>query len=201
MRLPAKAVSLVVAATTVAATGLIAVIHGGQATSETAAVSSELCIVAPPTPYDARSGLPMHAPRSIPADARCPVCGMYPARSPRWAAQLVFNDGAAHFFDSPINLFVFISKVERFSKGYSASDVAASYVTDFGSGQWTEARRAVFVHGSNAMGPMRDGDLPAFADRQAAEAFAKNRGGKVLSFQQITPEILRQLDRNVHHHH
>lgn len=201
MHLRAKAVLLLVVATTAALAGLIALTYEGQAAPDPAAVANELCIVAPPTPYDARSGVSIFAPRPVPVDARCPVCGMYPARSPRWAAQLIFKDGAAHFFDSPINLFVFLDKVERYNKGYRASDVAASYATDFGTVQWIDARRAFFVHGSSIFGPMRDSDLPAFADRKVAEAFARGRGGKVLTFGEITPDVLRSLNRNVHHRH
>ena len=55
----------------------------------------EICIVAPPTPYDPASGLPPEAPRPVPPDARCPVCGMFPARNPRWAAQIIYIDYSA----------------------------------------------------------------------------------------------------------
>lgn len=62
------------------------------------AMGDDVCVVAPATPYDANSGLPMGAAREVPADARCPVCGMFPARSRSWAAQVIFADGDAHFF-------------------------------------------------------------------------------------------------------
>ncbi len=64
--------------------------------AEPAAAPQEVCIVAPPQPYDPASGLALHAPRPVPVDARCPVCGMYPARNPDWAAQLVFANGDTH---------------------------------------------------------------------------------------------------------
>ncbi|MGL4807201.1 MAG: nitrous oxide reductase accessory protein NosL, partial [Giesbergeria sp.] len=44
-----------------------------------AALEPDVCIVAPPTPYVSTSGLPMDAARPVPADVRCPVCGMFPA--------------------------------------------------------------------------------------------------------------------------
>ena len=201
MRLPARLVSLAGAAATIAVAAAVVLSYGMQAAADVDPVTNDLCIVAPATPYDAASGLPMFAPRPVPADARCPVCGMYPARAPRWAAQLIFRDGAAHYFDSPINLFVFLNKVERYSKAYARSDVAASFVTDFESGRWVEARHAFFVHGSRVFGPMRDADLPAFASRVAAERFTRSRGGKVLTYGQVTPEVLQALNRNVHHRH
>ena len=83
--------------------------------------------------------------RPIPTDARCPVCGMYPARFPRWAAQIIFKDGAAHFFDSPVDLFMFLDKPARFGTERNVADAAAIYVADFRSGTWLAAREAVFV--------------------------------------------------------
>lgn len=161
----------------------------------------DYCIVAPALPYDPGSGLGRFDPRSVPADARCPVCGMYPARFPHWAAQAIFHDGAAQFFDSPVNLHVFLNDVARYSSGYGSADIAATFVTDVTSGNWTDSTSAHYVHGSDALGPMRDGNLPAFSEREAAERFAAERGGTVLSADQLTPEILRSLTHSVHHHH
>ena len=42
---------------------------------------AEVCLDAPPSAYDPASGLALSAARPIPVDARCPVCGMSPARS------------------------------------------------------------------------------------------------------------------------
>jgi copper chaperone NosL len=52
---------------------------------------------------------------------------------------------------------------------------------------WIDARSAWYVHGSSrrgAMGPT----LASFAERTAAEKFAEEYGGTVLSFEQVTPE-------------
>jgi len=203
MRLPGKRLSLGIALLAIAVAAAVVVLlpHGERAATDPDLVTNELCIVAPATPYDPASGLAMLAPRPIPADARCPVCGMYPARFPRWAAQSIFRDGAAHYFDSPINLFVFLQRVDRYSNGYTVDDVAVSFVTDFETGQWIEAQDAFFVHGSSAFGPMRDADLPAFASREAADALTRSRGGKALAFTEVTPELIQSLNRSVHHHH
>lgn len=164
-------------------------------------IENELCIVAPATPWDPASGTPPHAAKSIPADARCPVCGMYPARAPHWAAQVVFRDGASHFFDSPLDLFVFLQRADRSHARHTREDVAVSYVTDFETRQWIEAPRAFFVQGSTVLGPMRDTDLPAFATRESAREFARSRGGAVLAFEQVGPELIRSMNRNTHHLH
>lgn len=165
-------------------------------------VGNDLCIVAPATPYDPSSGLASDAPRPIPAEARCPVCGMYPARYPRWAAQTIFKDGATHYFDSPANLFDFLRRVDHYDRRYTLNDVVVSYVRDHASGQWVDARNAFFVHGSTAAGPMRNADLPAFASRSAAENFARRYGGETLTPAQVTPEVLQALrSRSIDHRH
>ena len=156
-------------------------------------IEPEVCVVAPPLPHDPASGLALHAPRPVPADARCPVCGMFPARQPLWAGQAVYRDGAAHFFDSPVDLMQFLTAVERYSAGRSAADVHTSWVTDAAGRGWVELTKAWFVHGSDALGPMRRGELPAFADEAGAAEFASRRGGRVLTFEAVTPAILKSL--------
>lgn len=201
MRLPVKLLLLAGGVSAVAIAAYLLRAPDKQAVHNPDQVTNELCIVAPATPYDAASGLDMLAPKSIPTDVRCPVCGMYPARFPRWAAQTVFKDGASHYFDSPVDLIAFLQKIDRFNKSYTQEDIAVSYVTDFETGQWIEIGKAFFVHGSTALGPMRTADLPAFSTRQSADAFSRNRNGKVLNFMQITPELIQSMNRNVHHLH
>lgn len=161
----------------------------------------DICIVAPPHAYDPASGLAMTAAREVPAQARCPVCGMYPARNRRWAAQVIFHDGDAQFLDSPLSLFQYLQQVSRYTPGRHASDIAAIYVSDQDSGQWLEADQAIFVHGSSLMGPMRSGNLPAFASEAQAQAFINQRGGSIMSaarLRQRLPDDLQALTPHVH---
>lgn len=112
------------------------------------ALEPDMCLVASPKPYDPALGLPLGSPRAVSADARCPVCGMYPARAPAWAAQVIFFNGDAQFFDSPQSLFTYLHDVSRYTAGHTADQIIASYVSDADSG--------------------RTGNLPAFADVAAA---------------------------------
>ncbi len=202
MRLRAKLILLAAVVTAIAiAAAYLLLPLGKQAGDSADLVENELCIVAPATLYDPASGQPLHAAKSIPLDARCPICGMYPARTPHWAAQVVFQDGASHFFDSPVDLFVFLQRTDRSTARHTREDIAVSYVTDFETRQWIEAQRAFFVQGSAVLGPMRGADLPAFSTRESAREFARNRGGTVLAFEQIGPGLIRSLNRNTHHLH
>ena len=162
----------------------------------------DICIVAPPVPYDQASGLPMHAARAVPADARCPVCGMFPARFSGWAAQVIFDNGDAQFFDSPLSLFMYLQNPGRYSPGRSASQIVARYVTDASSRQWIDAHNAWYVHGSTATGPMRLGNFPAFQLKDDALQFAHSRGGRVLAFGAVDGSVVDPLaQKGLHHMH
>lgn len=164
-----------------------------------AALEDAYCVVAPPTRFDPAWGVGLLEPRAIPADARCPVCGMFPARSREWAAQLVFANGDTQFFDSPLTLWVYLHDVGRFAPGRTAAEVGAVWVSDASNGRWINAREAFYVHGSNALGPMRAGNFPPFANEADARAFAKARGGAVLRADALTPALLDRMIRPHRH--
>ncbi len=165
------------------------------------APSDEVCIVAPPLPWDSASGLPKLAPRAIPAEARCPVCGMFPARQPRWAAQVIFDDGATQFLDSPLSLFHYLQRVSRYTPGRSAAEIAAVHVRDWDSGEWLALEQALFVHGSRQRGPMRAGNLPAFADAAAARRFIAREGGISFNAAQLRRGLPAELQQLSPHRH
>lgn len=176
-------------------------VQPAPAPAATPALETDVCVVAPPTPYDPALGQPLSAARTVPLDARCPVCGMYPARSPEWAAQVIFSNGDAQFFDSPLSLFTYLQNVSRYTAGHSADQIVASYVSDAGSGRWVAALSAIYVQGSSARGPMRAGNLPAFAEAAAAQRFASTRGGVLLRASEITPDVLLRLSDAASHGH
>lgn len=153
-------------------------------------------LVAMPTVAAAADLSPQYVQRS----ARCPVCGMYPYRTPNWTGQIVFNDQTATSFDSPVDMFRFLNNMLLFDKQHKPADIGAIYVADYGTKAWADARKAFFVHGSTARGPMNDPNLPAFATREAADAFAKANGGKVLAFREVTREIIKSLNTSSHNH-
>jgi len=192
---------VIAAALSLAALLLIALPLTRPSPNQMGAVPDDICVMAPPQAYDPAWPQAMLAARAIPKDARCPVCGMYPARTPQWAGQLIFSNGDAHFFDSPLSLYLYLNAVPRYSPGRSASEIAATYVTDTETGQWTPAGQAFYVHGSTALGPMRNGNLPAFANKRAAEQFAQQRGGTVRVAGDITPALLSALDTRPAHTH
>ncbi len=78
-------------------------------------------------------------------------------------------------------------------------DIAAIYVSDMGAApswaepgpdNWTDARTASFVVGSDAQGGMGGAEAVPFADKAKAEAFAEAHGGAVFAFDAIPPEAI-----------
>lgn len=161
----------------------------------------EVCIVAPLTPYDPASGLAPLAARPLPDDVRCPVCGMFAARHPRWAAQAIFDDGAAQFFDSPAHLFLYLQGLDRYQRGRRVEDLRALHVADHRGGGWLPLEQAVFVHGSRTLGPMRTEDLPAFADAAAAQAFIAEAGGTAARADGLRQALPASLRAQAPHRH
>lgn len=171
-----------------------------NAASADAAID-DVCIVAPTFAFDPGSGLALKAAREVPATARCPVCGMFPARNRRWAAQVIFSDGAVQYLDSPLSLFHYLQRVERYTPGRVAAEIAAMYVSDQATGQWLDADQAIYVHGSSLIGPMRAGNLPAYAEQADALALVSVRGGVLTSaaaLRQSLPADLQTLAPHAH---
>jgi copper chaperone NosL len=78
-------------------------------------------------------------------------------------------------------------------------DIVAIYVSDMGAApswadpgatNWTDAKTASYVIGSDAEGGMGGAEAVPFADKAKAEAFAREHGGKVVGFDAIPPDYI-----------
>lgn len=73
-------------------------------------------------------------------------------------------------------------------------DIQAIYVSDMGKApswdrpgadNWVEARKALFVIGSRLKGGMGGDEAVPFSERSAAEKFAAENGGRIVSFDEV----------------
>jgi copper chaperone NosL len=73
-------------------------------------------------------------------------------------------------------------------------DIQAIYVSDMGKASswdkpgadnWVEARKALFVIDSRVRGGMGGDEAVPFSDRDAAEKFARENGGRIVTFDEI----------------
>jgi len=124
----------------------------------------------------------------------CPVCGMLVAKYPNWVAVVSWKDGHNHFFDGAKDMFKFLHDLPKFAPGHRKEDIAAIYVTDFYNLERIDARKALFVVGSDVLGPMGH-ELVPLANKADADDFLKDhKGKKILGFTQVTPELTAALD-------
>ena len=125
----------------------------------------------------------------------CPVCHMRVKASDDWAAEIYYKDGTKLLFESPGDMLAFYTS----PRGYDVDDahkdranIERIVVKDYQSKQPTDARQAVFVYKSKIEGPMGADFLP-FGKRADAEAFVAANGGTLLSLNDVTGEMARDL--------
>ncbi len=128
-----------------------------------------------------------------PAD-KCPVCGMFVAKYPDFAAQIVFKDGTQAFFDGVKDMMKYYFNLPIYNPSKTQDDIALVLVTDYYSLKLINGFQAFYVMGSDVYGPMGKELIP-FQDEAAAKEFQSDHQGKsIVSFQNITRELIGTLD-------
>ena len=113
-------------------------------------------------------GKPDLKPVSIASGDICAFCKMAISEK-RYAAEILDPDGQPVTFDE-------IGCMISFMKKRPEQQVAASFVTDYQTGQWIAVEKAFFVRSSNYATPMGSG-IVAFSDgAKAGEQAAANKG-------------------------
>lgn len=126
----------------------------------------------------------------------CPVCGMLVSKYPHWVAIVTYRDGHAAFFDGAKDMFKYFQDLAKYAPTRRGADIAAIYVTEYYGLTRIDAHRAYYVIGSDVLSPMGH-DLVALASREeAAEFMQDHKGARVLRFEEVTRELIEQLDRN-----
>lgn len=132
-------------------------------------------------------------PKPGPRDL-CPVCGMLVSKYPNWVATITYKDGHAHHFDGAKDFFKFYLDPAKYAAGHRRDDMLTLWVTDFYNLQRMDARKALYVVGSDVLGPMGHELIP-LANRDDADEFLKDHKGKrVLRFEEVTGDMLERLD-------
>jgi nitrous oxide reductase accessory protein NosL len=127
----------------------------------------------------------------VPAKAKCPVCGMFVAKYPRWAAEMVV-DGKPYYFDGVKDMMKFYIFDGDFP--YDRKKIEKILVTDFYTLEGIDARKAWYVLGSGVYGPMGNELIP-FKDEKSAKNFMKDHGGeRIVRFPEITGKMVMALD-------
>lgn len=125
---------------------------------------------------------------------KCPVCGMFVAKYPDFAAQVQFRNGSALHFDGPKDLFKYYQNISRYSPGRKQGDIAAILVTSYYSLSLIDAQTAWYVTGSDVYGPMGRELIPFEKEAEAREFQKDHKGKALLRFREITPAVVKGLD-------
>ncbi len=137
----------------------------------------------------------MKGPMQPSPEDKCPVCGMFVYKYPDWLAQIIFTDGSVRFFDGPKDLFKYYFNIREYDPSKNGKKVAAVFVREYYDLEFIDARKALFVVGSDVYGPMGHELIP-LAALEDANAFMKDHNGKrILLFEKITPQMVRTLDQ------
>lgn len=123
---------------------------------------------------------------------KCPVCGMFAYKYPDWLAVASLG-GRHYYFDGAKDMFKFLLDPAKYAQGATGAAVDV-FVTDYYSLELVPAREAWYVIGSDVFGPM-GAELVPFASRQDADTFLVDHHGRsVVSFDQVTPDVVKSLD-------
>ncbi|MDP2045367.1 MAG: nitrous oxide reductase accessory protein NosL [Deltaproteobacteria bacterium] len=135
------------------------------------------------------------APAKITPADKCPVCGMFVAKYPDFVDQIVFKDGTHAFFDGVKDMMKYYFDLPKYNPGKTQADIAAILVTDYYTLKLSDGLKAWYVVGSDVYGPMGK-ELMPFKDEAAAKEFkVDHKGTAILSFQDITPALIKTLDQ------
>ena len=139
---------------------------------------------------------PRHgAVASTAAFGYCPVCHMRVKAFDDWAAEIYYKDQTKLMFESPGDMLAFYTSPKSYEVDDAHKDranIERIVVKDYQSKQPTDARQAIFVYKSKIEGPMGADFLP-FGKREDAAAFIAANGGTLLSLNDVTGEMARDL--------
>ncbi|MEI6213846.1 MAG: nitrous oxide reductase accessory protein NosL [Desulfuromonadales bacterium] len=130
----------------------------------------------------------------VPADAKCPVCGMFAAKYPEWSASARFKDGTVHYFDGPKDLFKYYLDTARYSPGKITVDISTLAVKEYYSLEMIDPRSAFFVIGSDIHGPMGSELIPFKTEKDAAAFKLDHKGKRIIRFGDVTRHLIKALD-------
>ena len=124
-------------------------------------------------------------------EVKCPVCGMFVAKYPKWAARIE-ADGKNYYFDGVKDMMKFY--IFDIDFPFDRTKITHIEVTDFYTLKAIDAKEAFYVIGSDVYGPMGNELIP-FMGQDAAENFMRDhRGEKIILFKEITPHLVMGLD-------
>ncbi len=134
-------------------------------------------------------------------DEKCPVCGMFVYKYPKWAAQISFkHEGHEHrlSFDGVKDMMKFYFNPSKWGNYPYATPhtIVSILVSDYYSGRGIDGKKAFYVIRSDIYGPMGHELIPFESEEEAKTFLKEHRGTRILSFEKITESLPYELDVN-----
>jgi len=117
----------------------------------------------------------------------CTVCGMPPAKYPQHHCQVLAMDDSTLHFCSTQCMVNYNADPAKYVKEPQQTKMA--WVTVYSDGMYDSAYGMYYVVGSGVDGPMGKEAIP-FKLKSDAEDFVKANGGKIVSFPELTPDVV-----------
>lgn len=118
---------------------------------------------------------------------------MFVYKYPDWVAAVSHTDGETVYFDGAKDMLRYLKDPLASAGIKELPRTASAWVTEYYGLTMIDAHKALYVMGSKVYGPMGHELIP-FATREEAEEFMRDhRGKRILTFQEITPSILKAL--------
>ncbi|HIP46385.1 MAG TPA: hypothetical protein EYG95_02365 [Campylobacterales bacterium] len=127
-------------------------------------------------------------PLFVPEKSRCPVCGMFTAKYPKWVAIIEIKDGKKYYFDGVKDMMKFYFDPVQFH--HKKEPLAKILVSDYYTLDGIDAKEAHYVIGSNIYGPMGEELIPFKTKADAKNFLLEHHGKKILSFDMIQEKFL-----------
>lgn len=132
-------------------------------------------------------------------DEKCPVCGMFVYKYPKWAARMSYEENGkkmSHAFDGVKDLLKFYHNPSKWGNYTKLKDEAYTIlVTDYYTQEAIDGKKAFYVIGSDTYGPMGKEFIP-FATLKSAQSFLKDhKGSEILSFDKISEALVYAQDK------
>ncbi len=133
-------------------------------------------------------------PNKVGPKDKCPVCGMFVAKYPDFAAQIQFRDGLTFHFDGTKDMFKYYLNQSRYASGKKPNEITAAFVTNYYDLTLMDGFTAYYVLGSNVYGPMGRELIPFARESEARDFMKDHKGKSIIRFRDITPATLKPLD-------
>jgi len=127
----------------------------------------------------------------VPKEAKCPVCGMFVSKYPKWSTRVIIK-GKKFYFDGVKDMMKYYIFDSDFP--YNREEIEQMEVSNFYTLNTIPAKEAFYVMGSDIYGPMGNELIP-FSTKTEAENFMKDhKGEEIVEFKNITGKMVMALD-------